>query len=1000
MNLNLHGKAAWFALAVLSVVGTVSALTLEEGFKAPPPDARPQELYFMMNGNVTKEGITCDFEAIAKAGLGGMLMMDIASAHMPYGEVEFNTPEWFALMRHAHNEAKRLGLEMSMTTCSGWATAGGPWNVPSNAMKKVVYTETRLKGPVTFRGRLPRTKEDNGFYDDIAVLAFPTPSGNLRLSRLENKTYVKRGPVNRDEGLRAEADQIVPKGRILDLTARMSGDGQLEWEVPDGDWTILRVGYVCNGVCNRPAARGGKGLEVDKLSASALEFHAEQYAARLCKEFGVERGTGNGERGTGLTGIEVDSYEAGSQNWTQGFEKKFEERMGYSLLPYLPVFSGRIVGSVDESERFLEDFRRVVSDLLAENFSGALAAFCHRHGVKFLLEPYGKSVPADNLQYGRHADIPMSEFWSRSGVGEHVVDEKRYIRIAAHVAHVWGKRYAGAESFTADPSLGGRWRATPFGMKAQTDRAFAQGINRIVYHRFTHQPWPGNQYLPGMTMGRWGSHIDRTQTWWHIAPEWFRYQSRCQWMLQEGTFVADVLYFCGENVPNAGATVFSDTTGKLRLPAGYDWDICSADALEELKVVDGRIVVPGGVSYALLVLPLEEAVSERVLKSVNRLLDAGAKVCAPVKPTRAFGLRGFPESDARIRASVDETWKKGVLACRPAVALKRLGIAPDFASTETDPKSGAAYIHRRSAAADWYFVALNNETNVTFEASFRITGKAPEIWDAETGEICDAANWRVEGGRTVVAMEFKPSGSAFVVFRRGTGNGEQGMATSTTSVQQQESVPFVGPWQVTIPVDWYTGGNAVKTFTWPSLKDWTSDDDPDVKYFSGTVTYSKRFALPPPPVGQSPRDRRVFLDLGEVKNFAEVTVNGKSYPPLWRPPFRLDITDAVKTASVQQQGRAVAPRPPLSFDLEIKVTNLWPNRLIGDDALPEDCEWKGTIRNGLKEIGVKEIPQWVKDGKRSPTGRHTFTTWRHWAKDEDPLPSGLLGPVQLQFACP
>ena len=691
----------------------------------------------------------------------------------------------------------------------------------------------------------------------------------------------------------------------------------------------------------------------------------------------------------------MDSYEAGSQNWTQGFEKKFEDRMGYSLLPYLPVFSGRIVGSVDESERFLEDFRRVVSDLLAENFSGALAAFCHRHGVKFLLEPYGKSVPADNLQYGRHADIPMSEFWSRSGVGEHVVDEKRYIRIAAHVAHVWGKRYAGAESFTADPSLGGRWRATPFGMKAQTDRAFAQGINRIVYHRFTHQPWPGNQYLPGMTMGRWGSHIDRTQTWWHIAPEWFRYQSRCQWLLQEGTFVADVLYFCGENVPNAGATVFSDTTGKLHLPFGYDWDICSADALEELKVVDGRIVVPGGVSYALLVLPLEEAMSERVLASVNRLLDAGAKVCAPVKPTRAFGLRGFPESDARIRASVDETWKKGVFACCPDEALKRLGIAPDFASTETDPKSGAAYIHRRSDAADWYFVALNNETNVTFETSFRITGKVPEIWNAETGEIRTAANWRVEGGRTVVALEFKPSGSAFVVFRRA------GKARTGGSVRRTggtgETVLLEGPWKVTFPVDWYTGGNAVKTFTWPLLKDWTTDADSDVKYFSGTATYRKSVKCKMESV-KLENDGRVILDLGEVKDFAEVTVNGKSYPPLWRPPFCLDITDAVKTASVQQQGRAVAPRPPLSIDLEIKVTNLWPNRLIGDDALPEDCEWKGTIRNGLKEIGVKEIPQWVKDGKRSPTGRHTFTTWRHWAKDEAPLPSGLLGPVQLQSA--
>ena len=1285
--------------AVMSSAAAMSAcaLTLEEGFKTPPNSAKPHTWYHMMNGNVTKEGITCDFEALAKAGVGGVQMFDAGCA-IPPGNLDFNSPEWFDMFRHAAQEARRLGLEICIPNCSGWSSSGGPWNMPSNGMKKVVFTETPVKGPAAFKAQLPRTKDDHGFYEDIAVLAFPTPSADLtefsgvkadisgkvatlssdkpftvqglsyqldyrntwsaaakvkvevsddgktfkelesfiaqlaqsgvcdwtlryrpfakpltarairlkftsahplkivelkpeaklRISNIGAKTFAIRSRVSRDVAA-AAAGQIVSKDRTVDLTSRLAADGTLAWDVPAGDWTIMRIGYICNGRCNHPASDHGRGLEVDKLSASAMDYHFDQYVTRLCKHLGPL--AGNVE--SGFNNILVDSYEVGSQNWTQGFDKTFERRMGYSLKPYLPVFTGRVVGSMDESERFLEDFRRVVADLFAENYAGRLAELCHRHGLMLSIEPYGNS-PSDNLQYGQDVDIPMGEFWSSAGTSDHVSGTGN-AKFPSYLAHVWGRRYAATESFTASPNMGGRWQTTPFSIKAQGDRVFAQGVNRIIYHRFTHQPWPGDKYLPGMTMGRWGMHLDRTQTWWGLAGDWFRYQARCQWMLQEGTFVADALFFCGEQAPNQGGNTDGAGASDMTLPPGYDWDICATKAMELLKVEGGRVVAPGGVRYSLLVLPPQETMSERMLATVERLLDAGAKVCCLVKPTRSPGLRGYPLADARLAAHAEKVWAKGVMECRPAEALERLGIAPDFTSTETDLYAGAVYIHRRNAAADWYFVALNNAQSKSFEASFRMTGRQPEIWDAEKGTIYDAPQWHEERGRTVVTLDFPPSGSAFVVFRRPATDdhvskmfvdvsrrpdpappapphtlviekaeygvfpesirpdcadvrkvlksGEKMKVTNMTmggdpasfrvkelevvyrlagktnkvcvkehgtieipagaevvsawygvidpawqqkktdtvaditttlaelvkdgvlsvninnrlakgdpapmqfkearityvydGVRKQlvvkENTDLVipsdkmssdpmpdwtwlggrlfaaqplsgtlktasgafmrvaadpppatvvtGEWRVTFPVDWYTGGTAKKDVTFPSLADWAANADPDIRFFSGTATYTKRIPCSPA------AGVRTILDLGTVKNFAVVTVNGKSFPVLWKPPYRVDITDALDPNAD-------------SFSLEVKVTNLWPNRLIGDDALPEDCDWVGKISKGVKEIGVKDIPQWVKEGKRSPTGRHTFTTWRHWAKDESLLPSGLLGPVLLRPLAP
>ena len=1176
-------------------------MPLAKGFVSPPDSARPHVYYMIMNGNMSKECITADFEAMAKTGIGGVLVLDVG-CFIPAGPIVFASPEWYDIMLHLHKEAKRLGIEVTLPNCAGWSSSGGPWLTAEHAMKRVVCTETPAKGPRRFSAVLPRTKKDNGFYEDIAVFAYPTPEKGAALTDLKAKIGAEHKSFKRDDdgalGITRPTKDAMPmvgrlvpkppsgalgitrpttmiaKDKIIDLTAKMSKDGKLEWDVPAGNWTILRIGYACNGRCNHPASNGGRGFEVDKLSAKAMDIHFEALIGRLCRHLGVSAATDNS---TGFNAAHIDSYEVDCQNWTQGLDKTFEKRMGYSITPYLPVFAGRIVESIDETERFLEDFRRLLADLFAENYAGRFTELCHKYGLKSSLEPYGNSN-ADNLQYGQSIDVPMTEFWSSVKYGDHHVGGIGNT-IAASLAHVWGRRYAGAEAFTAAPQNGGRWRTTPFSIKAQGDRVFAAGVNRIVYHRYACQPWPGNKYLPAMTMGRWGIHLERTQTWWPLASDWFRYQSRCQWMLQEGRFAADVLCWCGEDAPNGSQQNF-------RIPKGYKHDLCATKTIELLKVRNGKLVVPGGVEYEVLVLPNVDTMSERMVNRIGELLDAGAKVVSPRRPVRApgYGRAGRPRpADAAhgravaprppsdgtgcrpYQTLVDSVWAKGVIECGVAEALARLGIQPDFTTDAED----VSWIHRRGDNdADWYFVAQDNEVDSTFEASFRENGRQPEIWDALTGEIRPANVWREENGRTIVTLDFPPSGSAFVVFRnritgkhivkaevsvakpektterpkkkhtlvikkaeyglfpgmeippgghspkwridvtkvlaahvkdgasinldvgyslfkrdpafrfhkitrieyeydgvtyttdRGEGarfrvpddfsiqppewewrdgevlawkpltaklQGSDGVER-TISANPPEAIEVTGEWDVSFPPGWDAPALAV----FPKLVPWNTSADWGIKYFSGTATYRKSWNVEKCESGKSqvesreqdvvtwnPR-HRIMLDLGDVKNFAEVKVNGRAYPVLWKPPFRVDITDAVaagrglpalpggcsdggasrpRRADDAASGRACRPATAAGvLDIEIKVTNLWPNRLIGDDVLCKpDCEWTVLGRRGMPEYAIKEIPQWVKDGKPSPTGRRTFTTWKHWSKDDKLLPSGLIGPVVIRF---
>ena len=1045
----LTSASGVFALVVVSAAcahgdGTSSCglSDLQSNFSAPPASAKPHTWWHWMNGNVSKEGITADLESIAEAGLGGVQLFD-AGCEIPPGPVAFNTPAWDEHVKFAAAEARRLGLEIVVPNCSGWSSSGGPWIAASNAMKVVVTSETSVKAGESFRGKLPEAKNTNGFYRDIAVLAIPDvgtraellkegeskaldpkdatrnvlsfglpqpfeataleialkPSawigqhrafvtvetspdgaawtkadeivvpmaidsiivsgvqripfakpiasahwrltiapqrmpGNMKEVALNDLALLNRAVIPGFEGktfvLRDETPYptnpsigpAVPKDAAVDLTAKMAADGEIAWTAPAGatGWKILRIGYACNGKKNHPASRFGCGYEVDKLSKTALAFHFESYIGKLCRTLGDLAG----DHASGLVGTLVDSYEIGCQNWTEGLAESFKARAGYDLTPFLPVLCGYVIGTAEETEKFLDDFRRVIASLFCENYPGALQENCRKYGLKFSLEPYG-NAPVDNFDYGYFCDIPMSEFW----VGE---KNNRGTGVSPHVssmAHVYGKPICGAEAFTAAPgATGGRWLSDPWSLKTQGDIAFCDGVNRLIFHRFAHQPWGKDQsYLPGMTMGKWGTHFDRTNTWWPYAKPFFTYLSRCQYLLQEGRPVADAAVFLGEKMPQT--VVPYDVK---YLPEGWKYDVVNAR---------GAALITGK-DHPLLFL-------RDTLKR--------------------------PES----LAAVEKAKAAGVKVAMLADAAKLLP-PPDFTCAGTTDL--VSFIHRAYAdGAEGYFVAYaNREVPAKLELSFRVTGSTPEFWHPDTGLIERPAKWREAEGRTLVTWQAVPGDSVFVMFApKGKEQASKNERVEADDLSRAEEVDLEGEWELALP-----GGKrkAIGEFV-----SWTQLDDPDFKYFSGTATYR----LSEGSVKITGYADRVWLDLGNVRNLAEVKVNGKRFPILWKPPFRVDVTKALSfEMAMQSTEPGAVVEQTASLDVEIKVTNLWPNRLIGDDFKAEDCEWKGA------RGGIVEIPEWVKKGEKSPTGRTTFTTWKHWTKDDKLLDSGILGPVSVR----
>jgi hypothetical protein len=1225
MNSNRNILAGLAAVLFAIAASAAPTDSLEAGFLNPPDSAKPQTWWHWMNGNITREGITADLEAMKRVGLGGATIVNV-DCGIPRGPVPFLSPEWRELFKFTAQEANRLGLELCVENCAGWSSSGGPWNTPEHAMQRVVTSEVHVSGPTNFNAALPQPPTTLDFYRDIAVLAFPASAdegvrmrnfapvasasgdeqpGN-QLTDGDSKTFIhlpvpRRGTpqfaqlefrepfqartvkivggpgipecsgeiqVSDDgktfqtmrsfafgwpgsatrtislgtqpivarfwrvqftsavatatdiplaeielvprftiENIDAKAgfngaavlssreseaatDGAIHRRNIVDLTSKLTADGRLNWQAPAGEWVVLRLGYTPTGRNNHPAPKEGEGLECDKFSQAALDAHWAGCMQKILDDIGPLAGKT-------LNSSLIDSYEVGGQNWTENFRAEFRKRRGYDLLKFLPAFTGRVVDNPAVSERFLWDVRRTIANLFAENYYGHFAELCRQHGLLNAVEPY--TGPFESLQCGAPADVVMGEFWSGS-------QGHPSVKLAASIAHIYGKTIVGAESFTASPETG-RWQNDPYSLKTLGDLMYCQGLNRYVFHRYAMQPWTNR--WPGMTMGQWGFHFERTVTWWEQGKPWIDYITRCQFLLQQGRAVADAAYFTGESAP------VEMRVGNPALPAGYDYDAINTDVLlHRATVKDGRITLTSGASYAALMLPPNDAdMTPQTLQHIRKLVRAGATVVGP-RPQHSPGLAGFPKCDAQVKKLADKLWGKcdgtsvlensdgqGRVVWGKALAdvFAAQNLKPDFEFQGASATTRLACAHRVAGAADIYFVSNQRRHFDSAECTFRVSGKIPELWHPDTGVIEPAPVWSAQDERTTVRLDLESAGSVFVIFRHAAdsadhviavsgsfaaessggpkleiqhavytatdgagemdvtaklselvrdgqlvveakndvlgvdpavnhekelrvdytldgkpghviahenetltlpaaltsgqspqwetslaagglpavkawGNGRVELRTANGKVLHTDAanlpapLELTGAWNVSFPPNW----GAPPSVTLEKLISWIDHTNDGVRYFSGTATYEKEIEIP---AGRLSAGRELWIDLGAVKNFAEVSLNGQNLGVLWKPPFRVNATAAAK---------------PGVNKLVVKVTNLWPNRLIGDEQLPPDCEWDG------KQL--KAWPQWLLDGKPSPTGRLTFTTWHHWTKDSPLLESGLIGPMTLRTA--
>ncbi|AKJ63801.1 glycosyl hydrolase [Kiritimatiella glycovorans] len=923
-----------------------------------------------MNGNVTPEGITADLESMDRAGLGGFQAFHV-TVGIPQGPVDYMSDEWLDLMHHTLREADRLDLEVCLHNCAGWSSSGGPWITPEYSMQRLVWSETTVSGSSSFHDRLAKPEHKLGYYRDIAVLAFPAAApGNgsrepFRIRDWKGKTGLERDTVCAPDERTAPAHARISRRDLVDLTAQLDAEDRLKWEVPEGDWTILRLGHTTTGVRNHPAPPEGLGLECDKLSRTAAELHWNHAVQPVIDKAGPLSGRV-------LNNVLIDSYEVHQQNWTRGLGGEFRRRRGYDLFPWLPCLTGRVVESIDVSERFLYDFRRTIADLFNEHYFGHFAEMAHRNGMRLSIEPYSHVGNFNHIEAAGYADIPMGEWWVHYPIEGDGGFYKWTVKLAASAAHTYGRRLVGAEAFTAQPDDAG-FVNHPYRLKPLGDFFFCRGVNRYIFHTFAHHP--STEAWPGMTMGRWGSQFHRGNPWWEPGRAWMKYLARCQHMLQEGSFVADLCYYTGEHAPDSGEHRIDM---KPRPPAGYDFDLCDTEILMRMEARDGRITLPSGMSYRLLVLPHGPQRPE-VLNKIEELVRAGAAVTGP-RPVRAPGLSGYPACDDRVKRIAAELWNpenpQHVLAPTPLKdLLAELGVLPDFEveglTVRTDaPYPSVDYIHRREDGKDWYFIANTSFEPQTVRARFRCAAPVIEFWDPERGAIEIAADSGGTGdGRTRLTLNLGPAESRFVVFRRTT---SPGAVAEVRGTERHERLRLEGPWTVRFP----PGRGAPAHIRLDELISWPDHEQAGVKYFSGTAQYEHTFNLS----GGGLRDGgRYVLDLGDVDVMAEIILNGENLGILWKPPFSVDITDALRAGKNR---------------IEIRVTNTGANRLIGDERYPpEIAEWHKDRLHGLR---IGRFPDWYPDSP-PPAARErvTFVPFRHHDRTSKLQASGLQGPIRI-----
>ncbi|MBD3375944.1 glycosyl hydrolase [candidate division KSB1 bacterium] len=987
-------------LICLGCKGSSENQRLHLEFHTPPDSARPGVYWYFMDGNLDKQAITADLESMQEAGIGHVVFLEV-NVGVPRGKVDFLSPDWQKIFVHAVQEAERLGIRMTMGVGPGWSGSGGPWVRPEQSMQHLVSSSIEVDGPVTVDRALPvpeprrpyfgeRVLTDTlreqwqAFYKDVAVLAFPTPETGARIEDIDEKALVYRAPYSSRPHVKPWlAAPVSPDGdpgpsgidkeNIVDLSASLDGKGRLQWQVPEGKWTIMRFGARNNGAVTRPAPQPGLGFECDKFDTTAFNAHFDEFLGKLLNKAGHSTRHST----SGWTMLHMDSWEMGAQNWTAGFCEEFIRRRGYDPFNWLPVYSGRVVDSRELSERFLWDVRLTAQELVMDYHAGHIKAIARRYGMGLSIEPYDMNPCAD-LVLGSLADVPMCEFWNE-GMGFNTT----YSCIeATSIGHVMGRPVVAAEAFTSGWGQEG-YISYPANMKNQGDWAFCSGINHFVYHTFAHKPL-GEERRPGMTMGGYGVHWDRGQTWWPLVSDYHTYISRCSHLLQQGRTVADILYLTPEGAPHVFRPPASALAGSEILPdrRGYNFDGCAPEMLTELaSVEENRIVFPGGASYRLLVLPSTPTMTPELINKIRDLVRAGAIVVGQ-PPRQSPSLVNYPQCDADVQSAVETLWGsepssdllvnrhygKGTVYHGKVLAPEdSLGLYPHYDVTaailqqldcERDFESDVPlrYTHRRDTDLELYFVSNPSNRPVQAECIFRANGQ-PELWDPVTGEIRPLAQFRSQGNRTSIPLTFYGHQSYFVVFTKN--------AEPAEPIQADKNFPdttlvttLQGSWEVSFDPQW--GGP--ERITFKRLQDWSTHPEQGIKYYSGIATYEKSFEF------SADRNTRFYLQLGTIKGLAEVTCNGKNLGGVWTAPWCIEITGAVKSGTNQ---------------LEIKVANLWANRLIGDEQYPDDGIEKG------------QWPEWILENESRPTDRYAFSTFDFYEADDPLQESGLMGPVNV-----
>jgi hypothetical protein len=1064
-------KLLIFLVACCSA-STGSAQTLEETFRNPPDQTRPWCYWYWINGNISKEGVTKDLEAMSRVGIGTALIGNQWFEVQPQGPVPVLSDQWSDITVHAVREGKRLGVDIGLFNCPGWSMSGGPWIKPEQSMRYLASSEKQVHGPMTFSEQLPAPGEN---FQDVALLAIPVPPGEehtlsdrepkvsctpadhdamqlvdgnpktglnlpsgdkksdlkvdiqvpeaftarsitlvpgdgyfltrVKVQAWQDGTFqtIREGKYDRrnqkpDVGPMPNGDVVIaipptttdrfrlvfsPRedtggiekvgtiaeveisaatkveyvvekqlGKMFPRPLPLWGDylwpdapeptatemaiaanevldftGQTSFELPEGDWIVQRIGMLSTGVTNGPAAPNGTGLEVDKMNRKHLKPHFDAFVGKLLQRLTAE------ERKT-LKYIVGDSYEKGSQNWTDDLQDKFQQTYGYDPIPFLPTLSGRVIQNAEASDRFLWDLRRLVADLVADEYVAGLRELCNENNMQLWLENYGHwGFPSEFMRYGGQCDQVAGEFWVTGTLGN------IECRAAASTAHAYGKPTVYAEAFTS----GANWDYAPFDLKRRGDWAFTEGINHFVLHLYIQQP---DEIAPGMTAW-FGTEFNRHNTWFDEGRDWLDYLRRCHVLLQQGLHVADFAYFIGEDAP-----IMTGTRQPMQ-PDGYDFDFVNAEViLQRMTVKDGRWTLPDGKSYAVLVLPPLDTMRPSVMTKLRELVAAGGVLYGKL-PQRSPSLQQAEQSDQVVKQLADEI-TNGNFQHYASGDLKRLmaqlKIGPDVSGINAKE---TLWTHRQTAETDVYFVSNQRNETVALNPVFRVPAdREPEFWYADTGKMERMGQFESVENGIKVPLTLAPFGSVFVVFRQPSSAADLPAKTQSTGVTSVLELTK-NDWTLSF----MPGRDVPEELKLKQLAMWTDSEDKAVEHYSGTAKYRTTFEFPND--WQATSEQRMILDLGKVAPMARVHLNGQDLGLLWKPPYQMDVTDHLQAGNNK---------------LEIAVTNLWVNRMIGELKYPDGFP-----------------------GQKSEKTFYPKSSIESRRLDQRPLkPSGLAGPVRIE----